>query len=114
MAKHSVDDLYGEGRRFPHGRVRDGSHHRIAHNPPMETPAERNLAHNRHDNQAPEERHGAKYDGDHPNDWVRGAGESATGKPGFDFGGAWRLGREGVEHGPGDTGQQRKPVGEKP
>jgi hypothetical protein len=46
------------------------------------------------ENQFRENMHGPGYDNDHPNDWVRGRGESATGKPGFDFKGAHRVDRD--------------------
>src|SRR5262245_14830306 len=34
--------------------------------------------------QFPEDKRGPDWQDDHPNDWVRGKGESAEGKPGFD------------------------------
>jgi hypothetical protein len=34
--------------------------------------------------QDPTDRHGANYDNNHPNDWIRGVNEDATTKPGFD------------------------------
>jgi hypothetical protein len=114
----SVDELYASRHR-PYGQNRDGSHHRVTHNPPMESAADRATAHNVHTNQAPEDKHGPKYDND-ASGWVRGArgeptgnNETATGKPGFDRGNAWRLGRSGVDHGRGDPAIIRKPVGEK-
>jgi hypothetical protein len=84
--KMSVDDLYG-GRHFPHGRLRDGSHRRIESEPSLEP--RRSGAFNSNVNQSPEDRHDNRsspqgYDNDHPDDWIRGAGEDATGKPGFD------------------------------
>ncbi len=71
--------------------------------------AERNAAFNRHDNQAPEDRHGAQYDNDVADNRLRGGGENATTKPGFDFGGAWRQPSKSIPVAPGDLGQQRKP-----
>ncbi len=36
--------------------------------------------------EAPCDQHGAKYDNRVPDNWLRGAGENATNKPGFDKG----------------------------
>lgn len=46
---------------------------------------------NKNTNQAPEDKHDAKYDNDVPADsWLRSDG---TKKPSFDQGNAWRKGR---------------------
>ncbi len=120
MAKHpTVESLYSEGRSFPHGRVREPSH-RVAHNPPMESAADKAAAHNVHDNQAPEDRHASNYDND-ASGWVRGArgdptgyNETAEGKPFFDRGNAWRQASKSIPIAAGDPAVIRKPVGEKP
>ena len=80
------NDLYG-GRSFPHGRVRDGSHHRVESEPPLEP--KRGGAFNSNVVQDPENKHDVKYDND-TSGWVHGAGEAATTKPSFDKGRAWR------------------------
>jgi hypothetical protein len=116
MAKHrmTVEEHYSVGRVHPRGRVvDDGAENRIERSPPMETTRARDAAHNYHDNQAPEDFHSPKYNNDHPNDWVRGAGESATGKPSFDRGNAWRSSTKSIHSEmTSDMGKQRKPVGE--
>ena len=115
MAKKvSVDDLYG-GRHFPHGRVRDGSHRRIESEPSLESGNTRGTAFNRNINQDPEDRHAGNYTNDLADDWRRGAGAGgATGKPSFDRGNSWRVGREGIDHGQGDPAVIRRPEPNKP
>jgi hypothetical protein len=123
----SVDDLYG-GRHFPHGRVRDGSSRRIECEPSFEPEqsgrgseeilSRKGRVFNEVAVQDPEDRHDnsktARYDNDHPNDWVRGTGEDATTKPGFDFGNSWRLRDGGLDQRSGsDPATFRRPVGEK-
>lgn len=82
--RQSVDDLYG-GRSFPHGQVRDGSHHRIEIEPAMETGNTRGTAFNKNTVQDPEDKHDDKagYDND-TSGWIKGAGEVATRMPHFD------------------------------
>jgi hypothetical protein len=98
MAKRmTVEQNYSEGRHRPSAQPRD-----------------------QHRNQDVEDRHSSNYDND-CRGWVRGArgtvdcyNEDATGKPGgFDKQNAWRLGREGIEHGPGDPATIRKPESNK-
>lgn len=90
----SVDDLYG-GRSFPHGRVRDGSHHRIESEPNMHPADERppqppTRPRDPQAPQMPEDQHGPNYRNDCEG-WVRGAhgeptgfNETAEGKSNFD------------------------------
>jgi hypothetical protein len=92
MAKHrmTVEEHYSVGRVHPRGRVVDeGAENSIQRSPSMETGNSRG-AFNRNVNQDPENFHDRGYDNDHPNDWVRGRGEDATGKPAFDRQNAWR------------------------
>ena len=107
----SVDALYTEGRHYPRGQNRDtGSRRSTPHELPMESAAANRMAHNTNTNQAPEDFHGPGYDNDHANDWVRGGGKGqATGKPNFDFGGAWRQKDKSISHGPGDPAVIRSP-----
>jgi hypothetical protein len=117
MAKHrmTVDDHYSRGRTHPHGRVvDDGAENQIRRMPSTES-GNSHGAWNRPDVQDPEDRLDAKYRNDHSDDWVRGRAEDATGKPGFDRGNSWRLGREKSLdwHSGSDPAILRKPVGEK-
>lgn len=75
---HSVRDLYSLGRTYPNRQ------------PPRE-PVQRQPANDYSvhvESEKPQSledmRDGATYYNDHPNDWVRGAGEDATRKPNFD------------------------------
>jgi hypothetical protein len=103
MAKRqSVDDLYRD-RSFPRGQVRE--QHPL---PP------RDSDYGRHEevqkNQAPEDRHAPNYNNDCQNDWLRGGGENATGKPGYDKGSSWRLKDKGNDWNSGhDEARIRKP-----
>jgi hypothetical protein len=107
MTKRSVDDLYG-GRHRPYGQVRDGSHRRIESEPSMEP--KRGGAFNSNAVQDPENKHDVKYDNQVADDWRRGGGKGqATGKPNFDFGGAWRQKDKSISHGPGDPAVIRSP-----
>ena len=102
--KMSVDDLYG-GRSFPHGRVRDGSHHRIESEPSMRPgdqrpPPSPTQPRDPQVPQMPEDQHdnrGGHYDNQVSADsWLRGGGaRGATGKPSFDRDNSWRRGRAG-------------------
>jgi hypothetical protein len=65
---------------------------RYGSNPSMETGNTRGAAFNKPDVQDPEDRHDRRYTGDVADDWRRGGGKGgATGKPGYDHGGAWRM-----------------------
>jgi hypothetical protein len=70
--------------------------------------------------QDPEDRHDNRssprgYDNDHRDDWARGGNEDATTKPGFDFGGSWRLKDGGLnQHSGSDPATIRRPEPNKP
>lgn len=75
MPRYRVNDLYARSRPR-------GSNSERHPNPPDPSryPDHREIQ----QPQAPEDQQGAGYHNDHPNDWVRGAGENATRKPDFD------------------------------
>jgi hypothetical protein len=88
MARDPISRLYERHRSFPDGKNSE-RHPR---------PPRADRAHDHREvqaPQAPEDQRAAHYHNDHPNDWVRGRGESATGKPGFDFGNSWRRANKG-------------------
>ena len=110
MAKRtmSVEQHYTEGRHHPYGRNMDFDADRSIKREPSLEP-KRGGAFNRNDVQDPEDAHDnsrtARYDND-ASGWVRGArgeptgfDETATGKPSFDKGNAWRQ-PDGSIHGP--------------
>jgi hypothetical protein len=110
MAKYSVDDLYGRGRSFPHGRVRDEhANHRVPSETSFNTKGESYPGALRNERpQDPEDQRdntprfpgdrSGKYFNDVRNDsWLRGAGESATQMPNFDHGGSWRMKNRGID-----------------
>ena len=106
MAKHrmTVEEHYSVGRIHPRGKVvDDGAENSIKREPSFNTQG----AFNRNDVQDPEDRHDnsrtARYDNDHANNWVRGGGEDATSKPGYDHNPVWRRANKGdTWNSPGD------------
>lgn len=86
-----TDRYYASGRTYPDGRhsAQEPSARIPRHNwAPQDAPASAQKP------QAPEDKHAPGYDNDVPHGWLTGKGkgpaESATGKPSFDFGNAWR------------------------
>jgi hypothetical protein len=118
MAKRTmtVEEHFTLGRSYPTIRRNTdaGAENRIEREPAFETSNSRDEAHNRHDNQMPEDFHDRGYNNDHPNDWVRGGGRGgATGKPSFDRGNSWRSPTKSIHSELSDTQPLRRPVGEK-
>jgi hypothetical protein len=110
----SVERHYTEGRHHPYGRSTDeNADSSIRRHPSTESGNARG-AFNSDRPQDPIDYHDVPYANDHANDWVRGRGEDATGKPSFDRGNSWRLGRErSLNWNSGsDPARLRKPVGE--
>jgi hypothetical protein len=78
MARHKItlDQLYREGRIHPHGLNADeGAHNPVHRHPPMQAA---NECYPQFEPRLP------NYANDTPDNWLRGAGESAEQKPGFD------------------------------
>jgi hypothetical protein len=89
MASDPISKLYERYRSFPGGK--NSEDHPRPQNPPSYDRSPRDGALRRNTPQDIEDRpdHSrGRYHNDHANDWVRGRGESGTGKPGFDFGGS--------------------------
>jgi len=83
----AIERLYGHGRSYGDDdkpeAIRTGSRGRAYTGMDnLEDPA--GLRENSQRNQTPDNRHCANYDNDTPNNWLRGVGERATNKPGFD------------------------------
>jgi len=106
MAKHrmTVQGHYAVGRIHPRGRVvDDGAENSIRREPAFETRG----AFNKPDVQDAEDAHDnsrtARYDNDHRDNWVRGGGEDATSKPGYDHDPVWKRANKGdTWNSPGD------------
>ena len=84
MAKHrmTVQGHYAVGRIHPRGRDK----------PDVQD------AEDAHDNSRT-----ARYDNDHRDNWVRGGGEDATSKPGYDHDPVWKRANKGdTWNSPGD------------
>jgi hypothetical protein len=102
MASDPISKLYERGRSFPRGR--NSEDHSRPQNPasydrsPRDGALRRNTAQDVEDKADHSPRFAGdtsgRYHNDRPNDWTRGRGESAVGKPGFDSKNAYRTDRD--------------------
>jgi hypothetical protein len=107
MAKHrmTVEEHYSVGRVHPRGKVvDDGAENSIRREPAFETGNRPGAAFNKDTVQDPEDKPDFSRTSrfNDCSGWVRGSrsgepsmsGENGEGKPGYDRGSSWRLGRE--------------------
>jgi hypothetical protein len=91
----TVEEHYSRGRTHPYGRViDDGAENSIKREPSFES-GNKQGAFNKPDVQDPEDRHNRQYNNDHRDNWVRGGGEDATSKPGYDHDPVWKRANKG-------------------
>lgn len=114
----TVEEHYARGRSYPTipRNTDEGAENSIKREPSFESGNRPGRAFNTNVNQDAEDAHDnsrtARYDNDHANNWVRGGGEDATSKPGYDHNPVWKRANKGNDwNSPGDKVELR-PAGD--